>query len=317
MLTQAKIDLINSLDEIWPDVWGWLFLDEPLYEIIDCISPVGISEQEVINFRLYLESLNLFELFEMAKADLLQGKPSPSLVVLRRWPGEEILAVIKQLLQSSAEIDRLVAMRIVQDDRKECGTLEFKNLIYKVLQSEHNEDVITAAIYTLNNLWFRDCNDLIFRFADHPNQNVRQAVAECVGGQDAPEAIAITLKLLNDPSEVVRGWAAYLLALELFITGDEIENALISAVVNSTISREDKSVVILGLASRRNSKAPELIIEALVDLPVCPAIFEAAEKMPRKEYLPELESLRKSYSFSDYHTQLLNDAITADPTPKT
>lgn len=57
MLTQAKIDLINSLDETWPDVWGWLFLDEPFYEIIDCISPVGISEQEVI--RLYLASLNL------------------------------------------------------------------------------------------------------------------------------------------------------------------------------------------------------------------------------------------------------------------
>lgn len=311
MLSQAKIDLINSLDEKWPDVWGWLFLDEPLYEIIDFISPVGISEQEVIDFRLYLESLDLFELFEMAKADLLQDKPSPSLVVLRRWPGEEIFAVIKQLLQSSATIDRLVAMRIIQDGRKECGTLEFKNLIYKILQSEHNDDVIIAAIYTLYNLQFRDCIDLVIPFADHANQDVRQALAEYVGYQDAPEAIALTLKLMNDPSEIVRGWAAYLLASNVLIEGPEIENALVSAVVNSTISRDDKSVVIAGLASRQNSKAPELIIEALVDLPVCPAIFEAAEEMPRKEYLSKLENLRKNYSFSDYHTKLLDDAIKA------
>lgn len=178
MLSQAKIDLINSLDEKWPDVWGWLFLEEPLYEIIDFLNPIGISEQDVVGFKQHLESLELHALLRMAKEELRQDKPSPSLVVLRRRPGEEVLAEINQLLQSSDAIERELAMQILQDKRNECGISEFRSLIRDVLASERDANVIIAAMYALINLKFRDCIDLVIPFADHANQDVRQALAE-------------------------------------------------------------------------------------------------------------------------------------------
>jgi hypothetical protein len=310
-LPETKIQIINSFNKEWPDVWGHLFLDTPIQVLLDALLPLGIDQQEIIDYGNFLRGLSLLELLELAKKDLALDYPSPSLAILKQSRDPEVLSLAFRLAESSNAEERAVGLLIIGDRTKECRTVECENLICNLLSKEENTQVISIAIGALASLHFENCLPLVLGFADHKEEMVRESVVQLIGCKSSPEAVAATLKLVNDPCQSVRSWASYLLASNLDALGPEVESVLVQVATSKISSQEEKAEAILGLACRRSGKAPALIASALTTFPEYPGILEAVTEMPKPEYLSALKSLRKNHKLSDYHTRLLDEAIEA------
>lgn len=289
-ITNEKIQIVNSFDDQWPDVWGFLFLKggSAPEDLFDTILVHGITKEEITS-----------------------DSPSPALVVLRRFPDSEILQFAKNLCHSADNVEREIGLLILMDRTQDCSNPEYETFICNLLTKEASPNVISAALYALGKLHLYDCVAKIVRFAEHKDNKVREALAFTIAGETSPVAVATTLKLMKDPCLEVRSWAIYLLSDNEDICGKDVEDALFEAAHNPLNAREDKAAAILGLAKRKVAKAAELIRSSLNEDNSCPAIFQAASEMPSALYLPGLRYLQSNFTFGAYESSLLESAIEA------
>lgn len=312
-ITNEKIQIVNSFDDQWPDVWGFLFLKggSAPEELFDAIKVHGITKEEIEKFAQQLEAMKLESLTALAKEDITNDSPSPALVVLRRFPDSEILQFAKNLCHSAYNVEREIGLLILMDRTQDCSNPEYETFICNLLTKEASPNVISAALYALSKLHLHDCVAKIVRFAEHKDRKVREALAYTIAGEPALVAVATTLALMKDPCLEVRSWAIYLLSDNEDICGEDVENALFEAAHNPLNAREDKAAAILGLAKRKVAQAEELIRSSLNEDNCCPAIFQAASEMPSALYLPGLRYLQSNFTFGAYESSLLERAIEA------
>jgi HEAT repeat protein len=148
--------------------------------------------------------------------------------------------------------------------------------------------VIASAIYALGHLKRGESAELV-RFAEHPSPDVRCALAYALGGRPDNLACGALVILSADQNLDTRSWATFSLGSMCECDSTAIREALVTRLSDS--DDEVRAEAMVGLARRRDARAAEAILTELGRDDVLNLAIEAAEEMPRPEFLPRLEEL--------------------------
>jgi HEAT repeat protein len=148
--------------------------------------------------------------------------------------------------------------------------------------------VITSALYALGHLKRGESSELV-PFAEHPSQDVRCALAYTLGGRSDDLACGALVILSGDQDLDTRNWATFSLGSMCECDSTVIRDALVTRLSDS--DDEVRGEAMVGLARRQDLRAAEAILTELGREDVSNLAIEAAEEMPRSEFLPRLEQL--------------------------
>jgi hypothetical protein len=105
---------------------------------------------------------------------------------------------------------------------------ESYSLVTKMLEKAQDYLVLHSAISALGHLGNAQAIPLILRFRDHPDEDIRFAVACCLASfPNEPESVGGLLKLTKDPDADVRDWAVFGLGVLGDTDSPEIREALL------------------------------------------------------------------------------------------
>lgn len=132
-----------------------------------------------------------------------------------------------------------------------------------LLLEESDPLVLNAAIVALGFLSESEGIRAILPYREHPDENVRYAVAWALpsGLGDEPEIIDTLLQLMRDPDPDVRDWATFDLG-----TQSDVDSAVIRDALAERLQDEDydtRAEAAVGLAKRKDLRALPVIIEEL------------------------------------------------------
>ncbi len=125
------------------------------------------------------------------------------------------------------------------------------------LDGEADPDVLNSLVVALGHAADPSARPAVLRLADHPDEDVRFAVAFALPSLDLdPDALAALRSLSADPDEDVRSWATFGLA-----GSDACDDATIAALVARTDDPDEdtRAEGIGGLARRRDPRAMTLV----------------------------------------------------------
>jgi HEAT repeat protein len=148
--------------------------------------------------------------------------------------------------------------------------------------------VIASTLYALGHLKRGESAELII-FAEHPSLDVRCALAYTLGGR-ADDLACNALVILSGEQDLdTRNWATFGLGTLCERDSTVIRQALVTRLSDS--DDEVRGEAMVGLARRQDVRAVEAILTELGRQDVLNLAIEAAEEMPRLEFLPRLEEL--------------------------
>jgi HEAT repeat protein len=202
-------------------------------------------------------------------------------------------AVFEQAASLSSDTDPLVRA-VGADILAQLGTREgypFSTESAPVLISllrDTDRRVIASALYALGHLKRGDSAELV-TFADHPSQDVSCALAYTLGDRSDDPACGALVILSGDQDLDTRNWATF--GLGSLCEGDSpvIREAPVARLLDS--DDEVRGEATVGLARRQDVRAAEAILRELGREDVLNLAIEAAEEIPRSEFLPRLEEL--------------------------
>jgi HEAT repeat protein len=148
--------------------------------------------------------------------------------------------------------------------------------------------VIASALYALGHLRRGESAELV-TFADHPYQDVRCALAYTLGGRSDDLACGALVILSGDQDLDTRNWATFGLGTLCERDSTVIREALVTRLSDS--DDEVRGEAMVGLARRQDVRTAGAILTELGRENVLNLAIEAAEEMPRSEFLPRLEEL--------------------------
>ncbi|MFN6300638.1 MAG: HEAT repeat domain-containing protein [Planctomycetota bacterium] len=188
---------------------------------------------------------------------------------------------------------------------------ESTKVIHSMLSTETDDEVITSLISAVSFREMSQATPWLLALADHPSEDIRWRVAWAlpIPGINNPEifqaSIQTLLKLMQDPEPKVREWATF----SLSITDEDsptIRRALLERLSDNDF--ETRSEAAVGLASRKEPAAIDLLIEHLGSDRVGQLYVEAAEIFADSRLKPALLSLKKWW---DIDPELLEKALAA------
>lgn len=148
--------------------------------------------------------------------------------------------------------------------------------------------VIVSALGALGHLKQGESAELV-AFAEHPSPDVRCALAYALGGRSDDLASGALVILSNDQDFDTRNWATFSLGTMCECDSPVIREALVARLSDS--DDEVRGEAMVGLARRKDARAASAILTELGNEHVLNLAIEAAEEMPRPEFLPRLEEL--------------------------
>jgi HEAT repeat protein len=160
------------------------------------------------------------------------------------------------------------------------------------LLGDTDSRVIASALYALGHLKRGESADLV-TFAEHPSQDVRCALAYTLGGRSDDLACDALVILSRDQDLDTRNWATFGLGTLCERDSPVIREALVTRLSDS--DDEVRGEAMVGLARRQDLRAAEAILKELGRADVLSLAIEAAEEMPRSEFLPRLEELHATH----------------------
>jgi HEAT repeat protein len=171
-------------------------------------------------------------------------------------------------------------------------------VVTQMLQRETEIQPLSSAIHALGHLETSGGIPLIASYQQHPDAEVRFAVACALGAfANDPLAIQVLIVLTRDADDAVRDWAVF--GLGNLGDGDsvEIRDALFCRLDDSNEDVREEAIV--GLARRKDRRVlPSLIaalsVSELDDPGVTTLTIEATDAML------DLENERKDWSGADY-----------------
>lgn len=149
--------------------------------------------------------------------------------------------------------------------------------------------VMMSALYALGHLGKGEPGQLA-RLASHPSEDIRCALAYALGGRTDDVSIDTEIRLAEDQDVDTRNWATFAIGALLELDSPAIRGALAARLTDA--DDEVRGEAIGGLAKRRDERAVEAILRELEQPDVMTLAIEAAEAMPRREFLPGLERLQ-------------------------
>ncbi len=138
-------------------------------------------------------------------------------------------------------------------------------LVTKMLENEQDPMVLDSAISALGHLYEAEAAPLILRYQDHPDRDVRFAVAFALGCfPNDPQSVRGLLKLTSDADEDVRDWAVFGLGVQGDVDSPEIREALLRCLDDANENAREEAA--LGLGKRHDQRlVPKLL--AMLDQP--------------------------------------------------
>jgi HEAT repeat protein len=148
--------------------------------------------------------------------------------------------------------------------------------------------VTTSALYAPGHLGRASlCRWLGFRTI---RQRTFVALAYAFGGRTDGVSIDTEIRLSEDQDVDARNWATFVIGALLELDSPAIRDALAARLTDA--DDEVRGEAIGGLAKGRDERAVEAILRELEQPDVMTLAIEAAETMPRREFLHSLETLQ-------------------------
>ena len=188
--------------------------------------------------------------------------------------------------------------------------------------SEHDLQVLQAALIALGQLGDRRGLDAVVVRAEHPSPDIRLAVASAlpslVGQPPDPKALDVLRTLMNDPVVAVRDWATFGLGSQLDVDDDPTRAALLERLADRDPVTNGEALV--GLARRHDRRALEAVLEHLRHFLIGSYVVDAAHELADPRALPLLLELRDQAEVFGINPGRLDRAIAscrgmAPPTP--
>jgi HEAT repeat protein len=130
---------------------------------------------------------------------------------------------------------------------------------------------------------------VLAQLANHASEDIRCALAYALGGRTDNVSIDTEIRLSGDQDVDSRNWATFAIGALLELDSPAIRDALAARLTDA--DDEVRGEAIGGLAKRQDERAVEGILRELEQPDVMTLAIEAAEAMPRREFLPGLERL--------------------------
>ena len=160
------------------------------------------------------------------------------------------------------------------------------------LLSDTEPHVTMSALYAFGHLGKGEPGQLA-RLASHPSEDIRCALAYALGGRTDDISIDTEIRLSKDEDVDCRNWATFAIGALLELDSPAIREALAARLKDA--DDEVRGEAIGGLAKRQDERAVEAILREFEQPDVMPMAIEAAEAMPRREFIAGLERLRAEH----------------------
>jgi HEAT repeat protein len=148
--------------------------------------------------------------------------------------------------------------------------------------------VKASALYALGHLERGEPSQLA-TLATDVSEDVRYALAYALGGRTDAISRVTLIKLSGDEDADTRNWATFALGSLSEEDSPVIRDALVARLTDA--NDEVRGEAILGLAKRGDERAVQPLLRELSETDVMMLAIEAAEEMPRGEFVPHLEAL--------------------------
>lgn len=145
------------------------------------------------------------------------------------------------------------------------------------LLSDSDIHVLHSAILALQHIDAKRAAAHVIPFSNHPNANVRYAVAFALCGADGEGAINALLSLAKDEDGDVRNWATFGLGQQCEADTPEIREALAAGLQDP--DEDVRYEAIIGLARRRDTRMTGFLKTMLHDDPDDVSAREAAARL--------------------------------------
>jgi HEAT repeat protein len=160
--------------------------------------------------------------------------------------------------------------------------------ILVALLADREPQVTASALYALGHLGIGESAHLA-RLASHASEDVRCALAYALGGRNDHTSVETLIALSADQDGDTRNWATFALGALSVEDSSALCDALAARL--SDVDDEVRGEAMAGLAKRLDERAVEPVLRELSETNVMTLAIEAAEAMPRPEFLPHLEAL--------------------------
>ncbi len=157
------------------------------------------------------------------------------------------------------------------------------------LLGDADPHVTMSALRALGHLGKGDPGQLA-RLANHPSEDIRCALAYALGGRTDDVSIDTEIRLSENQDVDTRNWATFAIGALLEMDSPAIRTALAARLGDA--DDEVRGEAIGGLARRQDERAVDAILRELQQPDVMTLVTEAAEAMPRRQFLPSLERLQ-------------------------
>ena len=225
--------------------------------------------------RTDLERMNTEELF----AATLEGEydddsPWEDVSVLRLRGGTEVFEVAKRYCSSENPKARARGLSVLAqldagkpDSERpfmtECVSIAIDHI------PESDQEIVRCAAWALSHLGTEKAVACLIDLRNHPDADVRHAVANCIPLRKHPEGVNILLALMEDEDEVVRDWATFALGnddliehgVRRYTDSPEIRAALRGRLEDPY--DEARHEAVWGLARRRDAIGMKLLLSHL------------------------------------------------------
>ena len=159
-------------------------------------------------------------------------------------------------------------------------------LIVKMVENEQDAGVLDSAISALGHLANPKAIPIILRYQDHPERDVRFAVAFALGCfPNDPESIGALMKLTSDSSSGVRDWAVFGLGVMGDADSPEIREALLRCLNDADEDVREEAAV--GLGKRRDQRLIPKLLAMLDDAGLTVRVADAAVALLALDRVPE------------------------------
>jgi HEAT repeat protein len=254
------------------------------------------------------ESRSTKELIESALVEPDDEKYSEILMTLHLRGTREVFDAARELCASGESDKRSFGAAIM-------GQLGFPErafpeesvaILLEMLAADEAPEVLESVAVSLGHLHASAAIEPLVRLKNHTSSDVREGVAFGLGTHQDGRAIDALIELSADEDKEVRNWATFALGQQINADTPEIREALMQRT--SDDDREVRCEALLGLASRKDERVIDPLIEELSTESPMDLALEAATHMADDRLLPHLIEFRKT---GRADKELIDEAIAA------
>lgn len=204
------------------------------------------------------------DLFDVALHDLDDDTAWTAIAALHLRGTHDAFERARELCESQNARDRRVGADVLgqvgrPDDTWHKGAVD---TLLALLEREREPEVLDAICIALGHRGDKRSIRPIARLKNHPDANVRHAVAFGLLGHENKLAVETLIELSRDPESMVRDWATFGLGTQIDTDTPRIRQALCDRLTDD--DEDTRLEAMVGLAKRKDERVYEPLHDILV-----------------------------------------------------